>query len=114
MSRCTSPSEISKLGPFELITDGSELPVLAFSITPDVPNYTVFDVSRQLRERGWLVPAYRFPANREDLAAIRIVVRNGFTRDLADFLVTDLENVVTYLERLESPLPPEPGEHFHH
>jgi glutamate decarboxylase len=105
---------ISKLGPFELITDGSELPVLAFSIKPDVANYTVFDVSRQLRERGWLVPAYRFPANREDLAAIRIVVRNGFTRDLADFLVTDLENVFTYLERLESPLPSEPGEHFHH
>jgi hypothetical protein len=42
------------------------------------------------------------------------VVRNGFTRDLADFLVTDLENVFTYLERLESPLPSEPGEHFHH
>ena len=107
-------ARVAKLGPFELITDGSELPVLAFSLKADVQMYTVFDVSRQLRERGWLVPAYRFPANREDLAAIRIVVRNGFTRDLADFLVADLERVVAYLERCESPLPAEAGESFRH
>ncbi len=105
---------VAELGPFELLTDGSELPVFAFSLKADVPHYTVFDVSRQLRERGWLVPAYRFPANREDIAAIRIVVRNGFTRDLADFLITDLEAVVAYLERLEGALPAEPGEGFHH
>jgi glutamate decarboxylase len=71
-------------------------------------------VSRMLRERGWLVPAYRFPANREDLAALRVVVKNGFTRDLADFLVDDLETVVTYLTRVKGSLPAEPGESFHH
>jgi glutamate decarboxylase len=105
---------VSKLGPFELLTDGSELPVFAFALKDDVKNYTVFDVSRQMREHGWLVPAYTFPANREDLAAIRIVVRNGFTRDLADFLVTDLERVVEYLDQLQAPLPEQPGEGFHH
>ena len=46
----------------------------------DVTNYNVFDVSAGLRERGWQVPAYTFPANREDLAALRIVVRNGTGR----------------------------------
>ena len=68
------------------ITDGSELPVFAFAVADGIDNYTVFDVSRVLRERGWLVPAYTFPENREDLAALRIVVRNGFARDLADLL----------------------------
>jgi glutamate decarboxylase len=105
---------VAKIGPFELISDGSELPVFAFSLKTEVKHYTVFDVSRQLRTHGWLVPAYRFPANREDLAAIRIVVRNGFTRDLADFLITDLKRVIAYLDRLESALPAEPGEAFHH
>ena len=48
----------------------------------------MFDVSAALRERGWLVPAYTFPADREDLAVLRVVVRNGFTHDLADLLST--------------------------
>jgi glutamate decarboxylase len=102
------------MGPFELITDGSELPVLAFAVKSDVPNYTAFDVSRTMREHGWLIPAYRFPANREDLAALRIVVKNGFTMDLADFLLADLRTSIEYLGRLTSPLPAEPGEGFHH
>jgi len=105
---------IAELGPFELVTDGSELPVFAFAVKPDVKNYTAFDVSRLMRERGWLIPAYRFPANREDLAALRVVVKNGFTRDLAEFLIADLQTVLDYLGQLTAPLPVEDGEGFHH
>jgi glutamate decarboxylase len=96
---------IATIEPFELITDGSELPVFAFTIHPDITNYTVFDLSERLRDRGWLVPAYSFPENRQDLDALRIVVRNGFSRDLADLLVADLKRHVAYFERLTSPLP---------
>jgi glutamate decarboxylase len=110
----STAAKVAAIGPFELITDGTGLPVFAFALKPEITNYTVFDVSRMLRERGWLVPAYRFPANREDLAALRVVVKNGFTQDLADFLVSDLETVVTYLTRVEGSLPDEPGESFHH
>ena len=39
-----------------------------------------------MRERGWQVPAYTFPENRTDLAALRVVVRRGFTHDMADML----------------------------
>ena len=106
--------KISKLGPFELITDGSELPVFAFTLKEGTGNYTVFDVSERLRDRGWLVPAYSFPENREDLAALRIVVKNGFSRDLADLLIADLQRHVTYLERLQTPLPSSGGGGFHH
>jgi glutamate decarboxylase len=90
---------VSKLGPFELITDGSELPVLAFRLRDEVDEYTVFDVSTRLRTRGWLVPAYSFPKNREDLDALRVVVRNGFSKDLADHLLGDLERLLPDLER---------------
>jgi glutamate decarboxylase len=105
---------IAELGPFELITDGSELPVFAFALKPEIENYTVFDVSRMLREHGWLVPEYTFPQNRDDLAALRIVVRNGFTRDLADLLMADFQAVLEYLEQLSGPLPALPGEGFRH
>lgn len=64
----------------------------------------MFDVSAALRERGWQVPAYTFPKNREDLAALRVVVRRGFTLDVADMLLDDLRKQVARLEKLESPL----------
>jgi glutamate decarboxylase len=98
-------AEIDKLGPYELITDGSELPVFAFTLKPDVTNYTVYDVSDRLRERGWLVPAYTFPENRCDLAVLRIVVRAGMTHDMADLLLTDLRQKTAFLESLDGPLP---------
>jgi glutamate decarboxylase len=105
---------IGKLGPFRLITDGSELPVFAFALEGDRP-YTVFDVSERLRDRGWLVPAYTFPENRQDVAALRIVVRNGMSRDLADLLIADLKRHVAYLESMPAPLPqPEHRHGFHH
>jgi glutamate decarboxylase len=79
--------------------------VFAFTIHPDITNYTVFDLSERLRDRGWLVPAYSFPENRQDLAALRIVVRNGFSRDLADLLVADLKRHIAYFDQLKTPLP---------
>ena len=73
--------------------------MFAFTLNDEIENYTVFDVSNALRERGWQVPAYTFPENRTDLAALRVVVRAGFTHDLADMLIADLER---QLPRLES------------
>jgi glutamate decarboxylase len=96
---------IEAIGPYVLITDGSELPVFAFALKADVTNYTVFDVSDRLRERGWLVPAYTFPANRQDLAVLRIVVRAGMTFDMADQLLDDLRLRTADLESLDSPIP---------
>ncbi|RSN37611.1 glutamate decarboxylase [Amycolatopsis sp. WAC 01416] len=89
---------IAELGPFELLTRGDQLPVFAFTTKADVESFDVFDVSRRLRERGWLVPAYTFPAHRTDLAVLRIVVRNGFTHDLADLLLADLRRLLPELD----------------
>jgi glutamate decarboxylase len=99
---------------FELLTDGSELPVFAFTLKPGIENYTVFDLSERLRDRGWLVPAYSFPENRQDLDALRVVVRNGFSRDLADLLLADLKRHTEYLDQLTSPLPDAAGPSFSH
>ena len=97
-------SEIAALGPFELLTRGDELPVFAFTTKRDVDNFSVFDVSNALRERGWLVPAYTFPKNREDLAALRIVVKRGFTHDVADLLVNDFKRQLPRLEKQPEPV----------
>jgi glutamate decarboxylase len=107
-------ARIAELGPFELLTDGGELPVFAFKLREDVENYTVFDVSRLLREHGWQVPAYTLPANLEDVAVLRIVVRNGFSGDMADILLSHLEGAVQDLSKLPVPSPMPRTEAFHH
>jgi glutamate decarboxylase len=98
-------ADVAAMGPYRLLTDGSELPVVAFSTTPEVGNYTVFDVSARLREFGWLVPAYSFPENRQDLSVLRVVVRAGMTHDMAELFVTDLRKQTEWLEALAGPLP---------
>ncbi|MEU9609533.1 glutamate decarboxylase [Streptomyces sp. NPDC048057] len=89
---------------FRLLTRGDQLPVFAVTTAPGVRAFDVFDVSRRLREQGWLVPAYTFPKNREDLAVLRLVVRNGFSADLAELLVEDLDRLLPELRRQPGPL----------
>ncbi len=107
-------SAIGELGLFRLLTRGDELPVFAFT-TNEEASFNVFDVSRRLKERGWLVPAYTFPENREDLAVLRVVCRNGFTPDLASMFLNDLRSALPELNRQSSPTtPPVAATAFHH
>lgn len=97
-------ARIEALGDFRLLTRGDELPVFAFTTAPDVTGFDVFDVARRLRENGWLVPAYTFPANRQDLAVLRVVCRNGFSEDLADLFAEDLTRLLPELRSQSHPL----------
>ncbi|KAA2260118.1 glutamate decarboxylase [Solihabitans fulvus] len=107
-------ARIAALGPFRLLTDGSELPVFAFTLAEGVTSFSVFDVSAALRENGWLVPAYTFPADRTDLAALRIVARLGFSHDLADLLVEDLTRALPRLLAQSGPIRGPEGASFAH
>ena len=100
--------EIAKLGPFELVTDGSDIPVFAFKVKEET-NFTVFDISEMVRDRGWLLPAYTMPENQEDLAVLRIVVKEGFSRDMADLLLGDLKRILKHFEDQPSNQPKKPG-----
>ncbi len=50
------------------------------------------------RERGWQVPAYTMPPDADDIAVLRVVVREGFSRDLADMFVEDLQRAADHFE----------------
>jgi glutamate decarboxylase len=102
-------SGIEEMGPYRLLTRGDELPVFAFTLKDDVTNYSVFDVSAHVRGRGWLIPAYTFPAAREDLDVMRIVVRAGMTLDMADKLLQHIREETDALQALDGPLPKRKG-----
>jgi glutamate decarboxylase len=85
---------------FEVLSDGADIPVVAFRLTGD-PAFTEFDLSYALRTYGWQVPAYTMPANAEDVSVLRVVVREGLSADLARTLRDDLFAVVATLDALK-------------
>ncbi len=93
--------ELGKMGPFTVIYDGrGGIPAVSWSLAEGVKhNFTLYDLSDRLRSRGWQAPAYSMPANRQDLVVMRALVRHGFSRDLADLLVADLERCLAYFEK---------------
>ena len=107
--------QIERLGPFTLVSRAEGIPVFAFRLTEDAP-YSVYDVSDALRTWGWLVPAYTLPPKLEDVSVLRVVVRNGFSHDLARMLLGDLQKVI---RNLATSSPPHGGQTrarsgFHH
>ncbi len=93
--------EIGAMGPFELIYDGhGGIPALAWKLREDVDHpFTLFDLADRLRVSGWQVPAYTLPANRQDLAVQRILVRHDFSRDMANLLLDDYRRALRHLDR---------------
>ena len=49
--------------------------------------------------RGWLVPAYSMPPNREDLVIQRILIRHGFTKNMANELLVEMQSALDYFEQ---------------
>ncbi|ANI38456.1 glutamate decarboxylase [Mycolicibacterium vaccae] len=84
---------------FEVISDGSAIPVVAFKLVEGT-EYTVFDISALLRGYGWQVPAYTMPDNASDVAVLRVVVREGFSANLARALRDDLLEVLGKLAKV--------------
>jgi glutamate decarboxylase len=114
---CHLADGIAALPPLRLVSHPlGQLPVFAVELEETVNHWSVYHLSDKLRERGWQVPAYTLPANCQDRAVLRFVVRAGFSRDMAEALLEDIERAVRWFESLEAPLP-RPAEApggFHH
>jgi glutamate decarboxylase len=104
---------IGQMGPFELVSAGTGVPAFAFGLRAEAP-YSVFDVSEFLRGRGWIVPAYAMPPALDGTKVLRVVVRNGFSRDLATLFVADLGHVVDRLAGGRGSANDESRTGFHH
>src|SRR6202012_4443249 len=84
--------KIAQLGAFKIIYAGEGgIPGLCWELKDPVSSsFTLYDFADRLRERGWLVPAYSMPPNREDLVIQRILIRHGFTQAMADELLVEM------------------------
>jgi glutamate decarboxylase len=93
--------QINKMEMFELIHDGKTgIPGCAWTLARgEDPGFTLYDLSNQLRIKGWQVPTYPMPPNRADLLVQRVLMRLGVSRDLAGLLLNDLQRAVKDLEK---------------
>ncbi|KAH0976105.1 hypothetical protein GBA52_018004 [Prunus armeniaca] len=92
---------LEKTGRFEIVSKDIGVPLVAFSLK-DSSKHTVFEISESLRKFGWIVPAYTMPANAEHIAVLRVVVREDFSRGLAERLISDIIKVVKETDTLPS------------
>ncbi len=81
--------EIEKIDFFEIINKDLKMPIVVVSIKDDA-GFDVFELSAQLRQKGWIVPAYSLPKDADDICILRIVVKENFSRDMADLLIKDI------------------------
>ena len=99
---------ISEMPCFENYSKTLENPLFIWSMKPEYEkkaNWTLYDLQDKLMQSGWMVPAYSMPKNIEDMVVMRVVIRQGMSRDMADMLITDIRNAVAELEKLEYPTP---------
>ena len=82
---------------FTMLSKRGDLPVVAFALK-DASDFTVFDLSAKLRERGWIVPAYTMAPNAEKIAVLRVVAREGFSHDMCEMLLEDIRRSIKDLE----------------
>ncbi len=99
-------SQLKKVSNLRLVNQEIKLPILALEVK-DKKAFDVFMMSDKLRERGWIVPAYSLPANAEKVEVLRIVVKENFSRDMADMLIEDMHRFSKEL-REQCKTPPEP------
>lgn len=113
--------EIGAMGPFEILFDGDRqngIPAVAWKLKEDANpgGYTLYDLADRLRSRGWQVPAYSMPADREDLVVQRILVRHGVSLDLASLLLGDIRRALQHFAKhaIAAPLTEEEAGGFSH
>lgn len=99
--------KLSVLGPFEILFRGDErsgIPAVSWTLKPDAEvGFSLFDLSDRLRMRGWQAAAYAMVPNLTSTVVMRVLIRHGFSRDLADQFLDDLERALDYFRQYPAP-----------
>ncbi len=106
-------ARLNKIRNLKLVNSDIKLPILALKVKRR-KEFTVFQLSDKLRERGWIVPAYTMPPNAEKVEVLRIVIKENFSRDMADLLINDMKRFTKELAEQCKVEPDRKKTHHHH
>jgi glutamate decarboxylase len=90
-------SKLYNSGKFEIINKNILFPLVI--VTLKNCDFRAFQLSDKLREKGWIIPAYTLPPNAEDITVLRLVIKENFSRDMADMLISDIMEAIKKLEK---------------
>lgn len=90
--------EIEASQHFELINDGTQLPLVCYKLKNENQKWTLYDLSDRLLMKGWQVPSYPLPKNLDKQVIQRIVVRSDFGMNMAHDFIEDLTAAIKELE----------------
>ncbi len=92
--------EIEKIGLFDVLYNGEGgIPGACWMLKKGVnPGFSLFDLTDKLRSRGWQVASYSLPTDCQDMVIQRVLIRHGFSRDMADLLLSDLKSCISYFK----------------
>nr|AGA63728.1 glutamate decarboxylase [Vicia faba] len=92
---------LEKMERFNIVSKDDGVPLVAFTLK-DHTNFDEFQISDLLRRFGWIVPAYSMPPDAQHITVLRVVIREDFSRTLAERLVADIEKVLHELDALSA------------
>ncbi|XP_008791858.1 glutamate decarboxylase 4-like [Phoenix dactylifera] len=92
---------LEKMGRFDIVSKEVGVPLVAFSLK-DSSKHTVFQIAENMRKFGWIIPAYTMPHDAEHVAVLRVVIREDFSRSLAERLISDIKKVLGELDAVPS------------
>lgn len=91
---------IKETGMFELLHEGTDLPVVCYSLTGDAGRgWTLYDLSDRLLMHGWQVPTYPLPADLQKIVIQRIVCRADLNYDMAELFIRDFKEAISALNQ---------------
>ncbi|MER7514488.1 glutamate decarboxylase [Streptomyces lavendulae] len=92
--------QVAEMGPFTLLYDGAgALPAVSYTLAdPASTSWSLYDLSDLLRMRGWQVPSYPLPPNRQETVIQRVLVRHGVDRDEIELLADDMRRAIKHLD----------------
>jgi len=105
---------------FEMLSEGDPLegiPALSWRLSKESSAaFNLYDLSVELRKKGWQVPSYTLPANAQAIVVQRILVRQDFTMSMARLFMKDLHEALNCLEasHIKAPATQETAGGFNH
>jgi glutamate decarboxylase len=105
-------NQIEEIDKFEIINDGTYTPSCCCRLK-DESKYNAGDLVHVLKEKGWVVPAFTMPPDAESVNAMRMNVKETFSRDMADILIQDIKHAIDKLENCQTRPYHSIGTHHH-
>jgi glutamate decarboxylase len=88
---------VEALGKFHIINDATFTPCCCCSLK-DESKYNAADLVRTLAQKGWIIPAFSMPPDAQSVNAMRMNVKETFSRNMADVLLADMVRAIDKLE----------------